>query len=307
MMPIDQVQLNFNPQALLALNLILALVMFGVALDLKLADFREALKTPKALAIGLFSHHILFPAATFLLIVLLDPLPSIGLGMLLVSACPAGHISNFFTYRAGGNAALSVSISTLSTMAAVFTMPLNVAFWARHHEGMSAIMQDFSLDPLKMLLDVGILLGVPLTLGLFISHRWPALAKRTLKPMRIFSLAVFAVFVGGALMANWKFFLAYGAMVVGLVFIHNACALSGGYALARLSGLAERDCRAVAFETGIQNSGLGLVLIFNFFGGLGGMAIVTAWWGIWHIFAGMGLSTYWMKKPLPAQVVRKGA
>ncbi|GAB3550570.1 bile acid:sodium symporter family protein [Noviherbaspirillum agri] len=297
MMHIDQVQLNFNPQALLGLNLILALVMFGVALDLKLSDFKQALRTPKALAIGLFGHHILFPAGTFLLIKLIDPMPSIALGMLLVSSCPAGHISNFFTHRAGGNAALSVSISTLSTAGAVFMMPLNVAFWANQDAGMRAIMRDFSLDPVAMLIDVGILLGVPLVAGLFISHRMPRLAARMLKPMRIFSLGVFAVFVTGALLANWKFFLAYGAMVVGTVFVHNACALGSGYGLAKLFGLAERDSRAVAFETGIQNSGLGLVLIFNFFGGLGGMAIVTAWWGIWHIFAGMALSTYWMKKP----------
>ncbi|HJV84635.1 MAG TPA: bile acid:sodium symporter family protein [Noviherbaspirillum sp.] len=300
MMHIDQVRLNFNPHALLALNLILALVMFGVALDLKLSDFRQALRTPKALAIGLFGHHILFPAGTFLLIRLIDPLPSIALGMLLVSSCPAGHISNFFTHRAGGNAALSVSISTLSTVAAIFMMPLNVAFWAGQDAGMRAIMHDFSLDPIAMLTEVGMLLGVPLVAGLLISHRMPRLAARMLKPMRIFSLGVFAVFVTGALLANWKFFLAYGAMVVGIVFVHNACALGSGYGLARLFGLAKRDCRAVAFETGIQNSGLGLVLIFNFFGGLGGMAIVTAWWGIWHIIAGMALSTYWMKKPLLA-------
>jgi BASS family bile acid:Na+ symporter len=300
MMHIDQVQLNFNPQALLALNLILALVMFGVALDLKLSDFRQALRTPKALAIGLFGHHILFPAGTFLLIQLIDPLPSIALGMLLVSSCPAGHISNFFTHRAGGNTALSVSISTLSTAGAVFMMPLNVAFWASQDDGMRAIMRDFSLDPVVMLIDIGILLGIPLVAGLCISHRLPRLAARMLKPMRIFSLGVFAVFVTGALLANWKFFLAYGAMVVGIVFVHNACALGSGYGLAKLCGLAERDSRAVAFETGIQNSGLGLVLIFNFFGGLGGMAIVTAWWGIWHIVAGMALSTYWMKKPLLA-------
>ncbi len=297
---IDQVHLNFNPQALLALNFILALVMLGVALDLKVSDFKQALRTPKALAIGLFGHHILFPAATFLLIRIIDPLPSIALGMLLVSSCPAGHISNFFTYRAGGNAALSVSISTLSTAGAIVMMPLNVAFWASQDAGMRVIMRDFSLDPVAMLLDVGMLLGVPLAAGLFISHRMPRLAARLLKPMRLFSLGVFAVFVTGALLANWKFFLAYGAMVVGIVFVHNACALGSGYGLARLFGLAERDRRAVAFETGIQNSGLGLVLIFNFFGGLGGMAIVTAWWGIWHIFAGMALSTYWMKKPLPA-------
>lgn len=298
MMHIDQVRLNFNPQALLALNLVLAFVMFGVALDLKIADFKQALRTPKALAIGLFGHHVLFPAGTFLLILLLDPLPSIGLGMLLVSSCPAGHISNFFTQRAGGNAALSVSISTLSTVGAVFMMPLNVTFWASRHPGMQAIMKDFSLDPWSMLIEVGLLLGVPLMLGLAISHRYPALAMRALKPMRLFSLGVFALFVSGALLANWTFFLRYGAMVVGVVLIHNACALGSGYWLARITGLPERDRRAVAFETGIQNSGLGLVLIFNFFGGLGGMAIVTAWWGIWHIFAGMALSTWWMKRSL---------
>jgi bile acid:Na+ symporter, BASS family len=297
---IDQAQLNFSPQALLALNLVLALVMLGVALDLKVADFRQALKTPKALAIGLFGHHVLFPAATFLLILLLKPLPSIGLGMLLVSSCPAGHISNFFTQRAGGNVALSVSISTLSTVGAIVMMPLNVTFWASQDPGMRALMHDFSLDPWSMLLEVGLLLGLPLALGLTISHRYPAFAARALKPMRIFSLAVFALFVSGALLANWPFFLRYGSMVVGVVLIHNACALGSGYWLAKITGLPERDRRAVAFETGIQNSGLGLVLIFNFFGGLGGMAIVTAWWGIWHIFAGMALSSWWMKRSISA-------
>jgi BASS family bile acid:Na+ symporter len=113
-MNIDQIRLNFNPDSILALNIVLALVMLGVALELKVSDFKAALKTPRAVMIGLFGHHILFPAGTFILILLLKPLPSIALGMLLVSSCPAGHISNFFAHRAKGNAALSVSISTLS-------------------------------------------------------------------------------------------------------------------------------------------------------------------------------------------------
>jgi BASS family bile acid:Na+ symporter len=224
--------------------------------------------------------------------------------MLLVSSCPAGHISNFFTYRAQGNAALSVSITTLSTLAALVMTPLNVAFWARFDPGMQAVLREFSLDPVMMLIDVSILLGAPLTLGLILSHRFPDLARRALRPMRVLSLVVFAVFVTGALVANWTFFVEYGRFVVVVVFVHNACALALGYGISRAGGLAERDCRAVSFETGIQNSGLGLVLVFNFFGGLGGMAIVTAWWGIWHIFAGMALSTFWMKRvpnaPAPA-------
>ena len=294
---IDQVRLNFNPQAQLGLGLVLALVMFGIALDLKVDDFKAALRTPKALAIGLISHHLLFPAFTFGLILLLRPQPSIALGMLLVSACPAGHISNFFTHRALGNAALSVSISSLSTLAAIVMTPLNVAFWASLDEPMSALLRSFSLDPLKMLLDVALLLGVPLAAGLTISHRRPALAKRLHKPMRNLSLAVFIVFVVGALALNWSIFLAWGHYVVGIVLLHNALALAGGYGFARLAGLPERDRRSVAFETGIQNSGLGLVLVFSFFDGLGGMAIVTAWWGIWHIAGGMALSSWWMRRP----------
>lgn len=294
---IDQVRLNFNPQAQLGLNFVLAAVMFGIALDLKVDDFKAALRTPKALAIGLVSHHLLFPAFTFVLIQLLRPAPSIALGMLLVSSCPAGHISNFFTHRARGNAALSVSISTLSTLGAIVATPLNVAFWASLDGEMNALLRTFSLDPVQMLIDVAILLGVPLTLGLAISHRWPTLAKRLHGPMRTISLLVFVVFVVGALALNWAIFRQWGRYVVVLVLVHNFLALLGGYVVARAARLPERDRRAVAFETGIQNSGLGLVLVFNFFGGLGGMAIVTAWWGIWHIVAGLLLSTCWMRRP----------
>ena len=170
---------------------------------------------------------------------------------------------------------------------------------------MNALLRSFSLDPLHMLIEVSMLLGLPLAAGMFIAHRFPAFARRVHAPMRNFSLLVLVGFVVGALVLNWSFFLQYGRFVVVVVFVHNALALAGGYGLARASGLSERDCRAVAFETGIQNSGLGLVLVFNFFGGLGGMAIVTAWWGIWHIVAGMALSTFWMRRPpLRGRLVR---
>ncbi|WP_296223957.1 bile acid:sodium symporter family protein [Ralstonia sp. UBA689] len=293
---IDLVRLNFNPQAQLGLSLVLALVMFGIALDLTRDDFRQAWARPRALVIGLLSHHVLYPAATFLMIVLLRPAPSIGLGMLLVASCPAGHISNFFTHRANGNTALSVSISTLSTLGAIVMTPLNVSFWASRDPQMAALLHSFSLDPARMLLEVGLLLGLPLALGLLVQARAPTLAKRLHVPMKRFSMLVFLVFVLGALALNWAIFLEWGRYVVLLVLAHNALALAGGYTFARLAGLAERDCRAVAFETGIQNSGLGLVLIFNFFDGLGGMAIVTSWWGIWHIAAGTGLSTFWLMR-----------
>jgi BASS family bile acid:Na+ symporter len=297
MAPIDEVRLSFDPNTLKLLNAVLGLVMFGVALELRAADFRTALKTPKALALGLIGHHVLFPAMTYLLIWIIKPLPSIALGMILVSSCPAGHISNFLVHYARGNTALSVSVSALSTLAALVMTPLNFAFWGHLHPITAGLMKQVAMNPWEMLEVVVLLLGVPLVAGISVSRRWPALARAIQKPMQIFSLVVLVVFIGGALAANFKAFLQFVHLVLLVVFVHNLLALVSGYGLAAAVGLPERDRRAITFEMGIQNSGLGLILIFNFFNGLGGMAVVTAWWGIWHIVAGFTLAHLWRRRP----------
>ena len=293
MVPIDQVHLSFNPQTLTVLNAVLGLVMFGVALELRVEDFRIALRTPKALVLGLFGHHILFPAMTYVLIWVLRPEPSIALGMILVSACPAGHISNFLVHHARGNTALSVSVSALSTAVAVFMTPLNFAFWGNLHPITSGLMKQVAMSPWEMVEVIVMLLGLPLVLGMWVARRYAAFAHKIQKPMKLLSLLILVGFIVGALAANFQHFLNYIQWVVVVVFIHNLMALLTGYGLSTLIGLPERDRRAITFEMGIQNSGLGLILIFNFFDGLGGMAIVTAWWGIWHIVAGMTLATWW--------------
>ncbi|MFO1220148.1 MAG: bile acid:sodium symporter family protein [Burkholderiaceae bacterium] len=300
MIDIDAIRLNFSPGTLLLLNAVLGFVMFGVSLELRAADFAAALRTPRALVLGLVAHHVAFPAFTYLLVLAIQPRPSIALGMILVSSCPAGNISNFLTHFARGNTALSVSISTLSTLAAIVMTPLNIAFWGARYEPAQAILRQVAVDPLEMCLHVLLLLGVPLAAGLAVSRRWPAFTARARQPMKIFSLAFFLLFVLAALAANWRYFVLYVGMVVGVVFVHNASALATGYALAWATRLPEADRRAVAIECGIQNSGLGLILIFNFFDGLGGMAVVAAWWGIWHIVAGLSLATWWSKRPPPA-------
>ena len=296
MSDVDLVRLNFSPQTLLALNVVLGLVMFGVSLELKPADFRAALATPKALVIGLLGHHLVFPAITYGLVLAVQPRPSIALGMILVSACPAGNISNFLTHYARGNTALSVSISTLSTLAAIVMTPLNVAFWGGLYAPAQPILRAVAVNPLEMFLHVLMLLGVPLAIGLWVSRGYPRFTARAVKPFKIFSLVFFGGFVIAALAANWQHFLNYVGLVVGVVFLHNALALATGYGLAYATDLPERDRRAVSIECGIQNSGLGLILVFNFYDGLGGMAVVTAWWGIWHLVAGLTLATWWSRR-----------
>ncbi len=296
MVPIDQVQLHFNPATLGALNVVLGLVMFGVALELKVGDFRKALKTPKGIVLGLVGHHILFPAMTWCLIWILRPTPSIALGMILVSSCPAGHVSNFLTHYARGNAALSVSISALSSLVALVMTPLNFAFWGNLHPITHDLMRQIAVSPAEMLQIIVLLLGLPLGLGLWVSHRYPRFAAKAQKPMKIFSLLVLAGFILGALGANFQYFVEYIRFVFFAVLVHNFLALSSGYLFSSMLGMAERDRRAITFEMGIQNSGLGLILIFDFFNGLGGMAVVTAWWGVWHIVAGMTLASFWRRR-----------
>lgn len=297
MADIDLIRLNFNPGTLFLLNCVLGFVMFGVSLELKASDFTAALRTPRALVIGLAAHHLVFPALTFGLVLLIQPRPSIALGMILVSACPAGNISNFLTHFAKGNTALSVSISTLSTLAAIVMTPLNIAFWGALYGPAQPILRQVAVNPLEMFVHVFLLLGLPLAAGLAVSRRWPGFTERARTPMKYFSLGFFLLFVLAALGANWQYFKLYVGMVVGVVFVHNASALITGYAMAWATRLPERDRRAVAIECGIQNSGLGLILIFNFFDGLGGMAVVAAWWGIWHIIAGLSVASTWSRRP----------
>jgi BASS family bile acid:Na+ symporter len=296
MAPIDQVHLHFSPASLGMLNVVLGLVMFGVALELKVDDFRNALKTPRALALGLVGHHLLFPAMTYVLVTLIQPTPSIGLGMLLVASCPAGHVSNFLTHFSRGNTALSVSVSATSTLLALIMTPLNFAFWGNLHPLTHDLMREIRVSPAEMLGVIFLLLGLPLALGLWLAQAKPELAHKLQKPMKIFSLIALAGFILGALGANFKHFMEYIHLVLGVVFVHNLLALVTGYGLSSLIGLKEYDRRAITFEMGIQNSGLGLILIFDFFDGLGGMAIITAWWGVWHIIAGMTLATFWRRR-----------
>lgn len=295
MTDIDAVRLNFSPESLTLLNAILAIVMFSIALDLRPADFRALLRAPKALLTGMVSQFLVLPALTYLMLLVTSPQPSIALGLILVAACPGGNISNFITHRAGGNAALSVSMTGVATLAAILLTPLNVAFWGNLYEPTRALLRTTTLDPVAIAVTVFFMLVLPLILGILLNVKKPELAARIRQPMQGLSMAIFIGFIVLALAANWSFFLAYVAAVAGLVVLHNGLALSGGYLTATLMRLSDYDRRAITIETGIQNSGLGLVLIFAFFGGLGGMAVAAAFWGIWHAISGLALASLWSR------------
>ena len=296
---IDQVRLNFNPTGIAIINVAIGLMMLGVALELKIDDFKRIVSSPKAPAIGLAAQFVLLPAFTFLLVLLIKPHPSIALGMMLVAACPGGNLSNIITYLANGNCAVSISMTAISTIAAIIMTPFNISFWGSLNPATASILKQVSLNPVDVFITVFLILGIPLIVGMSIGHYLPNLAQKVRKPFKIFSLVFFIIIVCGALAANWQYFLKYVGIVMLAVLIHNALALNIGYWSGRVFKLDEKDCRAVCIEVGIQNSALGLVLVFGFFGGLGGMAILVAWWGIWHIIAGLVTAVIFNMKKLP--------
>lgn len=223
-------------------------------------------------------------------------MPSIALGLFMVAACPGGNISNFLTHFAKGNSALSVSLTAVATLLSMVMTPLNFHFWANLHSPTAELLKTVSLDPWELVKLVALLLGVPLVLGMLLRSKNEVLAIKISNILKPFSILVFMALIFAALSKNWVILLNYIKFVAALVIIHNLLAILTGYSFAKVMKLNFKDRKTLAIETGIQNAGLGLLLVFSFFDGLGGMALLVAFWAIWDIFSGLALAFYWSKK-----------
>ena len=305
-MGIDHIQVNFNETSLLIMNIVIGFIMFGVALDLRVEDFKRTLKTPKPALIGLACQFFLLPAFTYFLVLIVQPRPSIALGLFLIAACPGGNLSNFLTHFAKGNTPLSISMSAISTALAIIMTPLNTVLWASLYGPTKEIINSFSISAMDMFSSIFLMLGLPLIAGMFIRSKMPRFATRFNQLMMKLSIVIFIAFVVVMVANNFDVFIEHVGAVVIIVILLNATALSIGYFTARLFKVSERDRRAISIEVGIQNSGLGLVLIFTFFGGLGGMALVAAFWSIWHIVSGLTVATFWSRRAPDEVVVEEG-
>lgn len=284
---IDQIQININSDNLWIVNFALGLVMFGIALDIKMSDFTNILKYPKAVITGLIAQIIFVPLVTFLLVLIIQPHPSIALGMIMVAACPGGNVSNFMSKLAGGNLALSITLTTISTFASLVMTPFIFAFYGNLYPPTAEILKRISLDPMEVSKLVLLILGIPLFLGTLLQYFKPVFASRFSKIMKPVSVIIFLTFIIGAFLNNLDVFLNHVHHVFFLVILHNGLLFATGFILARTAGLNLLDQKTISIETGIQNSGLGLMLVFSFFGGLGGMAILVAFWAIWDMVSGL--------------------
>lgn len=281
------------------LNIILGFIMYGVALDITPDDFKRLFKDAVPAWVGLISQFVVLPFLTFCLILVLKPHPSLALGMILVAACPGGNISNFISSLFKGNIALSVGLTAASTALAPILTPLNFSFYAGLYAPTAALLRTgIALNTLDLFQSMLLLLGIPLLLGMLTRRFFPLLVKRIIQPIQLLSLLIFTTFVIVAFYSNREIFLKIIAFVAPLVFVHNLLGLAGGYLFSLLCRQRQNEARTIAIETGIQNSGIALYVIFQFFDGEGGMAVIAAWWGIWHIVSGFAIAWIWSRRPV---------
>ncbi|NQV76757.1 MAG: bile acid:sodium symporter family protein [Lutibacter sp.] len=297
---LDSLVINFDTEGLWVLNITLALIMFGVALGISIEDFKRLFKSPKLLFTGIISQFILLPLVTFIFIKLVNPMPSIALGMMMVAACPGGNISNFMTQMAKGNTALSVSLTAFATLVSLVMTPFNLYFWGNLYAPTALILQTIELNPWELIKLVMLILGVPLILGMWVRKNKSNLADKLSKILKPVSLVIFMLFIVIAFYDNYEIFIKYIHHVLILVIVHNLLALMTGFYFAKAMRLSYKNQKTLSIETGIQNSGLGLLLIFSFFNGLGGMMLLVAFWAIWDIFSGLLLASYWSKQKVKA-------
>ncbi len=278
--------IKFSEESLTVLNFALGFIMFGIALGIERRDFRQVLFAPKSVITGVVSQFVLLPLITFLLILILKPSEGLAMGMILVAACPGGNVSNYITYLSKGNIALSITLTSIATIFALVMTPFNFFLYSEMYLAKLEHVNAFSLSVWQMIKSILTLILIPLILGMTLKNYFPRFIKRMERPVKVISMIIFFGFVAIALIANHKVFYAAAALIFWFILLQNGIAFLTGFIAAKLMRLPVADTKTIAIETGIQNSGLALVLIFNYFSGNAEMALIAAGWGVWHIASG---------------------
>lgn len=291
----SDINVAFSPASLLVLNGILALMIFGVSIGLRREDFARILRQPRAPVAGLIAQFILLPAASCAITIIFNIPAELALGMILIASCPGGSFSNIMTWLAKASLPVSISMTAVSSLAAMVMTPLNFALYAQINPATRELMRQISIDSGNLLMLVALVLLLPMLLGMALGQRRPELAQRAEKPMRWVTLAVFLSFVVIAFQRNQALFMEYADRILLLVVGQNLLALLLGNLAGRLCRLPKGERRAVTMEIGIQNSALALSIIFTFFPQAGGMMLIAGFWSFWHLFSGLLLALYWSK------------
>lgn len=280
----------------LILSLVLATMVFSVALELKVDDFRRVAQTPRAVVCGLIPQFILLPVGTWAATLLLDLPPNVEAAMILVASCPGGSLSNVITHFGRGNTALSVSVSAVASVIALVATPFNFSWMVASNPATAGWLRTLQIDPSGIWVSLLLLLAVPMSLGLFVAYRFPNLTRRIQKPLANFSLVALLAFIVIGLIKERQLLTLGLLPMLLIVVLHNASGLFFGWITSVAMRVTERDRRAVMIEGGMQNSGLALGIIAVQFNSDLGMVIIASLWGMWHIVSGLSLAFFWRRK-----------
>ena len=267
-------------------------MMLAVALGLKPQDFLFIKKSPRLYMAGLLGQVLVLPVITIALCWLLSPHPSIAIGMILIACCPGGNVSNILVLLSRGNTALSVSLTATSSLLAAFVTPSAILFWTSIYPPTADVLTQIDLDVVGFLLHTGLILAVPLFIGMLTANYLPRLAQSLRGPLVVIASLMLASIILVTVFKARDLLVVVGGAIIGIVALHNAIAYLSGFCLGRLVKADTASTRALTIEIGIQNSGLGIVIIMSQFGGVGAAAAVAGLWGIWHILAGMVLVSF---------------
>ena len=280
----------------LILSLVLATMVFAVALEVKPDDFRRVMQTPRAVLCGLIPQFILLPVGTWLATLALDLPPNIEVAMILVASCPGGSLSNVVTHFGRGNTALSVSISAAASLIALIATPFNFSWMVASNPNTASWLKVLAIDPSDIWISLVLLLALPMSLGLIVATRFPGFTAKIQKPLANFALFMLLAFIVAGLFKERQLLNFALLPLLLIVVLHNASGLFFGWITSIAMRVSERDRRAVMIEGGMQNAGLALGIIAVQFNSDLGMVTLASLWGIWHIVSGMTLAKFWRRK-----------
>lgn len=238
------------------LPLALAVIMFSLGLGLTVADFERVLRRPMAFAIGTLSQVVAIPAFAYGIVLLFRLPPELALGVMILSFCPGGVTSNILTKYARSDVALSITLTGLISLISVFTVPFLVAIFADHLLGVDARRIDVTTLGISMF----VISAIPAMFGMMVRHHAPGFAIRLDRPLARLSFVLFVAIVIGAVIENWQPFVDDMAVLGPALLMLNVGLLAIGLALARLFRLGRAESTAIAIETGIQNTALGVTV-----------------------------------------------
>lgn len=239
------------------LPLILGFIMFSLGLGLTVNDFQRILRQPRALLVGVLCHFVLLPAVCYLMLTSLGVTGVFAVGFMLLAACPTGATSNLLTYLARGDVALALSFTAVASVMTIFTLPIIVTAALAHFMGAARAVE----VPVGLMMgQVAVVMGLPVTLGMVVRHRWTAWALRFEPRATRVATLLFVLIVVLAVIKNWHLVRDNFASLAPFALVLNVTMLCTGFGVAWLARLSRRQSITLGIETAVQNAALSLVM-----------------------------------------------